>query len=123
MDDLLRKAMAWLDQQCQEHRSQSVTYRRGEQTFVVLAMVGQTGFEQGDEAGAVIRQQVRDYLIRTVDLQLGLPERGDQILEAAGDQLLVYEVLPLGDEPSWRYSDPYRLRVRIHTKQVEENGA
>ena len=119
MADLLGKALGWLDEQCQRHLSQTVTYRRGEQTFAVLATVGQTSFEQADDGGAVIQQQVRDYLIRTADLQLGLPERGDQVIETVGGRAFVYEALPLGDEPCWRYSDPYRLRVRIHTKQVQ----
>ena len=29
-----------------------------------------------------------------------------------------YEVLPIGNQRAWRYSDPFRLKLRIHTKLI-----
>jgi len=30
----------------------------------------------------------------------------------------IYEVMAPGNEPPWRYSDPYRRTLRIHTKLI-----
>jgi hypothetical protein len=64
----------------------------------------------------------RDYLIRVEDLALGgspaPPQRGDQIREVVGSEMLVYEVLAPGGEPPWRWADPHRQMYRIHTKQI-----
>ncbi len=29
--------------------------------------------------------------------------------------------MALGGDPPWRYSDPFRLKLRIHTKQIESH--
>jgi hypothetical protein len=66
---------------------------------------------------------VRDFLIDTQSLLLSiigtLPRRGDKIVEIDGDQTFVFEVMALGGEPPWRYSDPFRLKLRIHTRQID----
>jgi hypothetical protein len=99
-----------------------VTYRRGAEAIVVKATVGRTLFEQDDGVGVVVRMQVRDYLIDAADLVLegekSLPAKGDRIEEIDAGQRHTYEVLPLGGEPHWRYSDPYRRTLRIHTKHI-----
>ncbi len=48
-----------------------------------------------------------------------LPERGDRIQETHGTATFTYEVTAPGKEPCWRYSDPYRQTLRIHTRQIE----
>jgi hypothetical protein len=122
MTDLLDKGSAWLEGQRKKHATREVTYRRGANAVVVKATIGRTLFEQDDGAGVIIRTQVRDYLIDSADLVLGgqptLPEKGDRIDETDAGQKYVHEVLPLGNEPHWRYSDPYRRTLRIHTKLV-----
>ena len=123
MADLLQQANDWLASQRKAHASQSVTYRRGTDSVVVSASIGSTRFEQEDRDGLVVRSQVRDYLIDVADLVLSggaiEPEVGDLIEETVGSQTHVYQVLPLGGEPAWRYSDPYRKTYRIHTKRVD----
>ena len=123
MADLLQKASAWLEDQRTKFLTQSVVYQRGTDTAPVPATVGQTVFQIDDGAGALLRIESRDYLIRAVDLVLGgnaiLPKRGDRIREAVGAQVFVYEVVGPGDEPCWRWSDSYRQTLRIHTKQVD----
>jgi hypothetical protein len=122
MTDLLDKGSAWLEGQRKKHATREVTYRRGANAVVVKATIGRTVFEQDDGAGVIIRTQVRDYLIDTADLVLAgqptLPEKGDRVEETDAGKKYVYEVLPLGSEPHWRYSDPYRRTLRIHTKLV-----
>jgi len=44
----------------------------------------------------------------------GEPEPGDQIV-ADG---VVYEVMDLAGQGHWRWSDPYRTTMRIHTKEI-----
>ena len=122
MADLLNQGSAWLEDQRKKHATREVTYRRGANAVVVKATIGRTVFEQDDGAGVIIRTQVRDYLILAADLVLAgqktLPEKGDQIEETDAGQKFVYEVLPLGGEQHWRYSDPYRRTLRIHTKLI-----
>ena len=48
-----------------------------------------------------------------------MPQRGDRIRETQGQQVFVYEVTAPGKEPVWRYSDPYRKTLRVHTKQTD----
>lgn len=127
MADLLERGAAWLEGQRVKHLARTVVYQRGENSVEVQATIGRTLFDQADQYGAVVRHEARDFLILTNDLVLGgravLPERGDRIREPQGSKTFVYEVMAPGGEPVWRYSDPYRNTLRIHTKQVDtEDG-
>jgi hypothetical protein len=53
-----------------------------------------------------------------LDSNTVLPKAGDQIHESVGASVFVYEVMAPGAEPPFRYSDPYRKALRIHTKHV-----
>jgi hypothetical protein len=70
----------------------------------------------------VERIESRDFLILAEDLVLDgtvvLPVRGDRIRETQGGKVYVYEVVAPGNEPCWRYSDPFRKTLRIHTKHI-----
>ncbi len=70
----------------------------------------------------VVRIQSRDFLIHTADLVLTgtqtLPIAGDLIREIQDASTFVYEVMAPGNEPHYRYSDPFRKLLRIHTKHV-----
>lgn len=132
MSDLLQRGLAWLDDQRHAHLTQTVLYvrvtERASYVVALLATIGKTEFEQADEFGVVHRLQSRDFLIRAADLvlngELTLPKAGDRIRETVGAQTFVYEVLAPGGEPPWRYSDPYRKTLRVHTKHVStEAGA
>ena len=123
MTDLLQQGSDWLEDQRTQHATRIVTYCRGQDSVDVAATVGQTVFRLTDDYGAEIRHVRRDYLILTADLVLAgqetLPQRGDQIKETSGSTTYVHEVMgPGGNEPDWRYSDPYRKTLRIHTKEV-----
>ncbi len=54
-----------------------------------------------------------------IDGERTLPERGDQIIEIDDGLRFIYEVLPVGNQKAWRYSDLYRLKLRIHTKLID----
>lgn len=122
MPDVLEKGLAWLDDQRHAHMTRTVVYQRGADAVEIAATIGRTEFEQVDEHGVVQRLQSRDFLVRAADLVLAgaptLPRAGDRIRETAGAQTFVYEVMAPGNEPPWRFSDPYRKALRIHTKHV-----
>lgn len=122
MADLLEQGAAFLDDQRHRHMSRTVVYKRGSDAKEVQAPIGRTEFEQADEAGLIHRVESRDYLIRAADLDLGAgliqPKAGDQVRETVGTQVFVYEVNAPGGQPPWKYSDPYRRTIRIHTKHI-----
>ncbi|MCC6425708.1 MAG: hypothetical protein IT435_02685 [Phycisphaerales bacterium] len=122
MGDLLDRGSAFLDDQRHKHMSRAVVYQRGAEGKEVQATIGRTEFEQADEAGLIHRVESRDFLVRAVDLDLGsgptLPRAGDQVRETVGAQVFVYEVNAPGGQPPFRYSDPYRRVLRIHTKHI-----
>lgn len=124
--DLLSRGSDWLEEQRHKQLSRLVTYRRGGDAAELAATIGKTTFELDDGAGAVLRVESRDYLIRVSDLVLDgnaiLPQRGDQIEEtdAASGNTIIYEVGGFGDQPHFRFSDVNRRTLRIHSKQTDE---
>ena len=123
MVDLMAKGSAWLDQQRHRFLTRPVTYQRGASTVALQATVGRTVFRFDDHAGNVTRYVSRDFLVRASDLVLdgypATPKRGDRIREPHGQRVMIHEVMAPGrDEPDWRYSDPDRQTLRIHTKQT-----
>ncbi len=123
MADLLETGSNWLQDQRTQHMSRTVSYERGIDTVSVSATVGRTVFEIDDGHGVIQRHEARDFLVLADDLVLVgskvLPQPGDRIRETQGTTVFVYEVMAPGNEPVWRYSDPYRKTLRIHTKQVK----
>lgn len=126
MTDVLELGSAWLEDQRNHHMTRMVTYQRGNDAADIAATVGRTEFEQADEFGVIHRIESRDCLVLAVDLVLGgvqtLPKSGDRIRETDGAKIFVYEVMAPGNEPPFRYSDPYRRTLRIHTKHVATEG-
>lgn len=122
MGDLLDRGSAFLDDQRHKHMSRTVVYQRGAEAKEVQATIGKTEFEQADDAGLIHRVESRDFLVRTADMDLGsgltLPRAGDQVRETVGAQVFVYEVNAPGGQPPFRYSDPFRRVLRIHTKHI-----
>jgi len=123
MPDLLQTGSDWLTDQLKAHASRPVVYQRGTEQVTVQATVGRTLLKLDDGYGGVRMEWTdRDFLVHASDLVLGgsqtLPERGDLIREMQGGKTFVYEVLAPGKEPAWRWSDPFRKVLRIHTKLV-----
>jgi hypothetical protein len=120
--DLLDRGSAFLEDQRHRHMSRTVVYQRGSDAKELQATIGKTEFEQADEAGLIHRTESRDFLVRTADLDIGsgliLPRAGDQVRETVGTSVFVYEVNAPGGQPPFRYSDPYRRTLRIHTKHI-----
>ena len=123
---MLQAGQKWLAEKLTAHASRRVVYRRDELSAELSVTIGRSLYQQDDGEGVITRSQVRDYLINTVDLLNsvigGLPRRGDQIIEQDGNQVLTFEAMALGGEPPWRYSDPFRFKIRLHTKQIDTQG-
>lgn len=126
MTDVLDRGSAWLEDQRTQHMTRMVTYQRDGDSVELPATIGRTEFEQADEFGAIHKFESRDYLVLSTDLVLGgvqtLPKAGDKIRESDGAKTFVYEVMAPGNEPPYRYSDPYRRTLRIHAKHVATEG-
>ena len=123
MPNLLESGSQWLAGKLKAFAAKSVVYRRGNADVTVSATVGRTLLKLQDGMGGVRMEWTdRDFLIAAADLVLAgtpvLPERGDQIRETQGSRTFVYEVMAPGQEPPWRWSDEFRVLLRIHTKQV-----
>lgn len=122
MGDLLEQGSAFLGDQRHRHLSHLVTYRRGSDEVTLPATVGKTVFEQADLSGLIQRIESRDFLLRAEDLMLGgqatTPRSGDQVREPQATAVHVYEVMAPGNEPPFRYSDPFRRTLRVHTKHI-----
>ena len=122
MTDMLRDGLSWLTGKLTSHAAREVTYRRGDLQATVLATIGKTVAEQDSGDGLIMRMEIRDYLIDTMSLLLDgqqlLPQRGDLIIETEDGKDFTYEVLPIGSDRAWRYSDPFRLKLRIHTRLI-----
>jgi len=123
--NMLADANDWLTAQRHKHLTDAVTYQRGGASVQVQATVGRSQFDVHDGYGGTLRVESRDYLIRSEDLVLGgeliLPISGDRIIETIGTTEVTYEVTAIGGEPCFRYSDPQRKTLRIHTKNIGED--
>ncbi len=123
MTNLLQTGSDFLEAARHAHLTQAVVYERGADNVSVQATIGRTEFEVVDGAGYASNVEARDFLIRTVDLVLNsqqtLPVKGDRIKETNGTTTYTYEVMAPGGEPVFRFSDPQRKTLRVHTKLVE----
>lgn len=118
MADRLAEGVAWLASQRAAHLSCAVSYGRGGEWIALDATIGRTTFEALQEDGSTLTFEARDFLFPAAQLVLAngptTPRPGDKIRQ--GGQL--YEVLRPAEGPAWRYSDPYRTTIRVHTKHV-----
>lgn len=108
---MLADAVSFLADTLSAHASVSITYKRGRASYTLTATLGQSVLRVSDRNGTRVERTDRDFLIVAADLPL-IPERGDFIIYNGG----FYEVLPVGSDPAYRYSDPYNTILRIHTK-------
>ena len=125
--DLLKVGSDWLQSQRAKFLTRNIVYVRDAELVEIPATVGKTIFRVDTGYGRLERLESRDYLVTASELILGgqvkLPEAGDCIRETDGPTVYVYEVMAPGNEPVYRYSDPYRKTLRIHTKLVSTEPA
>lgn len=101
---------------------ETVSYAAPLGTISVGAWLGSTPYEQTNEDGVVYRSESKDFIIPasslTFDGSSYQPRAGDRIVHEASGTRYLYEVMSLGDEPPFRYCDPFKTLLRVHTKLV-----
>lgn len=122
MADLLQQGSNFLEDRRHTHMTRPVVYLRGGDSVELQATIGRTVFEQQDQFGVIQRTETRDYLVRAQDIVLAgaqaEPKAGDRVREPTVTGALLYEVMSIGNEPPFRFSDPERRTLRIHTKFI-----
>jgi hypothetical protein len=127
MTNMFTNAATWLASQRKTHLSGYVVYRRGlVQVDELAATKGQAVVEHDGHINEIDEElESADWIVTTADLVLDetatLPLSGDLIIEAAGDVTYTWEVMAIAGEPCFRYCDPSRVSLRIHTKLIEES--
>lgn len=117
MTNLLKNGIDFLAQKLKAYASETVIYKRGLNSISIQATFGKTDYQIEDDSGLKIGGSVIDFLFAAQDLVIN----GTQTTPQAGDQIqinsAIYEAMFLPDG-YWRYSDPYRTIIRLHTKEI-----
>jgi len=117
MANILKNGIQFLADKLKSHASETVIYKRGADTVTICASFGKTDYQVQDQSGFKIGGQITDFLFQAEDLvidrTLTVPKAGDQIQTDSA----LYEAQFIGDG-CWRYSDPFRKMIRLHTKEI-----
>lgn len=124
MSNILKSGMAYLTQQMLLHASETIVYSRGNDSVEVQAVLGKKLLKIDDgQGGFRIEVTDLDVLVAADDLVLAservTPQRGDLVLLTTDYDTQTFEVLPIGSEPAWRWSDPFQSMFRIHAKHID----
>lgn len=118
--DMLRTGSAWLTDQLKSSAGTLVSYVRGNNTATMSATVGRSVFESSSQSGVIEQWESRDFVVKTIELPYGEPQRGDRIYENLTDGIAhVYEVCSPRGVPLFHYADAFQTAVKIHTKLID----
>lgn len=93
----------------------SATYRRGASTVSVTVVPGRTDADLVDDDGIATRMTADDWIVSAASItSLNEPKTKDRIVVGG----TTYEVISLGQEGCWRFTDQTRTEYRIHTRRV-----
>lgn len=112
---MIESAINSLREAQQDILSHRVAYMRGGEGGMVRATIGRSAYRTTNECGAWVRVEMLDFIFRKGELNLE-PQAGDIIVFNGAE----YEVLAPPGESIWRWSDPYKMAIRVHTKLVGE---
>jgi len=121
MSDLISSAVQFVMQHAASSLSRTVTYSRGSTELEISAVIGQADYEIEDETGVRTVATIVDFVITDAAAFAAAfhePAAGDQVTD--GD--VVYEVLALPGMPAWRWATRYRRAIRVHTKELSDDG-
>lgn len=115
---MMTRGAAMVRRQLGRHASHAVTYTDDDAvSIVVVASIGVVEVASNADEGFVVRSRMRDFLIDAAYLKT---DAGDAIEPQAGFFILDrgerYQIVPIGDEPHWRWSDRDHKRYRVHTQ-------
>ncbi len=114
---MLEAATAYLANRLATVTAVPVVYSRadsfGATSETIQATRGQSTYESTEADGTVNRITARDYLVPAASLATFIePQDNDEITD--GTEIYVVQSMA-GDKP-FRYSDPGKHQIRIHTK-------
>jgi hypothetical protein len=123
MADLIKTGQQWEASKRKAYRSATVSIKRGASTTTgVTAAIGSTRLVAADSNGVMFEERVRDYIIDVADYRISgvavEPNENDRIIDSSSGTTLTFQVLPEPGGAEKRWSDPYGIAWRIHTKQV-----
>ena len=105
----------------QAFNGRTIVYERpslGQSVTISKAVPGRTTHDITQDGMTIEQVKSEDYLILASALVLGgqsaLPRKGDRI-QVDGRTLAI---LCVGNEPQYKYFDPNRLVLRVHTKEI-----
>lgn len=127
MTSLLQKGVAHLARIVLKHASVRVIYVDGEDSCELDAVVGNTRRDVANQEGVIAEFESRDYIVDPQALRLStgtvLPRDGALIVERTCDGDRTHVVSAIPGESHWRWSDPHRKLMRIHTRLASTGGA
>lgn len=122
MTNLMQRAAELLSASLAANCSEAVVAIRGTEHCDLSAAFGQTQFQVDDASGGLLLWESHDFIVPSSTYEFGgevcAPQRGDIIEKSLGEQTLRYEVLGPGKEQVFRYCDPHRTLLRIHSKLI-----
>lgn len=114
--NMMARGAAMVRRKLNRHASHAVTYTDGDSVSIqVVASIGIVEVASSDSEGFVVRSRMRDFLVDVAYMvadEVPLVPTPGWLLIDRGHQ---YQIIPIGDEPCWRWSDLDHLRYRIHT--------
>ncbi len=113
--DLLSIGGGFLRDKLKAYASVEVTLIRGDQSIQVRATRGLNNWNAGGADQNIMEVQLRDFIMDASQFaEFGLPREFDQIQ----DQDTTYVLLPINGEQYYRFSDPGRTMIRVHSKAI-----
>lgn len=99
-------------------------YGRGTDSLAVTVVLGQSDHDVADAHGVVTTWQSRDVMLEASQLILAgerrEPARGDTVRLTFDGVDTVWRVqFPDPNRPPFKFSDPYRQILRVHTAHTE----
>lgn len=103
-----------------------ITYHRGDDFAVLIAVEGRSDFQSTDHSGVLFEWRTIDFLIDASDLDVGgeiiTPTDGDYITRDRGEKLQTFRVRRPDNGRLFSYSDAAQTRMRIHTELKGESN-
>jgi hypothetical protein len=103
-------------------RGITVSYQVGSLTVAWQVLIGRSSYQASDREGVIEERDCRDFCGIAADLTIAgqpvIPQRGHRIIEPTPAGSDTYNLLPLESDKPYRYMDPGRLLLRVHTKRI-----
>jgi len=114
MPNMLKRGQSFLADKQEAHTSEQITYHSGADSFgPFAATMGRSDVDLSEGGNIEAIATVFDFLFRVSEIP-HTPRTGDRIVHDGQ----VYELFEDIAGGSWRYSDPYRIRYRVHTQRL-----